>query len=107
MADIGGTHSNRGRKLFPTERETPLRRDNVWYLGLLVSPQVKAGGVRVGNVPGSPSNELKPVAQGQIDDKVAADQRDHGLGVSSEVYSISCVQQKIDAAKRLDFEVIQ
>ena len=42
-----------------------------------------------------------------IDDKVAADQRGHGLGVSLEVYSISGVQQKIDAAKRLESEVIQ
>jgi hypothetical protein len=31
----------------------------------------------------------------------------HGLGVSLEVYSISGVQQKIDAAKRLESEVIQ
>ena len=43
----------------------------------------------------------------KIDDKVAADQRDHGLGVSLEVYSIRAVQQKIDAAKRLESEVIQ
>jgi hypothetical protein len=42
-----------------------------------------------------------------IDDKVAADQRGHGLGVSLEVYSISGVQQKIDAAKRLESEVIR
>jgi hypothetical protein len=42
-----------------------------------------------------------------IDDKVAAGQRGHGLGVSLEVYSISGVQQKIDAAKRLESEVIQ
>jgi len=42
-----------------------------------------------------------------IDDKVAADQRGHGLGVSLEVYSISGVQQKIEAAKRLESEVIR
>jgi hypothetical protein len=41
-----------------------------------------------------------------IDGKVAADQRGHGLGVSL-AYSISGVQQKIDAAKRLESEVIQ
>jgi hypothetical protein len=37
-----------------------------------------------------------------IDDKVAADQRGHGPGVSLEVYSISGVQQKIDAAHGVD-----
>ena len=43
----------------------------------------------------------------KIDDKVAADQRGHGLGVSLEVYSISDREQKIEAAKRLESEVIQ
>ena len=61
----------------------------------------------MGNVPGSPSNECQPSRRAMIDDKVAADQRGHGLGVSLEVYSISGVQQKIDAAKRLESEVIQ
>ena len=43
----------------------------------------------------------------KIDDKVAADQRGHGLGVSLQVYSISDLQQKIEAVKRLESEVIQ
>lgn len=43
----------------------------------------------------------------KIDDKVAADQRGHGLGVSLEVYSISDLEQKIEAVKRLESEVIQ
>jgi len=42
-----------------------------------------------------------------IDDKVAADQRGHGLGVSLEVYSISDLQQKIDAVKKIESEVIR
>jgi hypothetical protein len=42
-----------------------------------------------------------------VDDKFAADQRGHGLGVSLEVYSISDLQQKIEAVKRLVSEVIQ
>lgn len=41
-----------------------------------------------------------------IDNKIAADQRGHGLGVSLEVYSISNIRQKIDAAKRFESEVI-
>lgn len=43
----------------------------------------------------------------KIDDKVAADQRGDGLGVSLEVYSISDLQQKIEAVKKLESEVIQ
>lgn len=41
-----------------------------------------------------------------IDDKVAADQRGNGLGVSLEVYSQSDLEQKIEAVKRLESEVI-
>ena len=51
----------------------------------LVAPQLAAGGYNV----------------------VALDQRGHGLGVSLEVYSISDLQQKIEAVKRLESEVIQ
>jgi uncharacterized small protein (DUF1192 family) len=43
----------------------------------------------------------------KIDDKVAADQRGHGLGVSLEVYSLSDLEQKIEAVNRLEAEVIQ
>lgn len=41
-----------------------------------------------------------------VDDKVAADQRGHGLGVSLEVYSLSDLEQKIEAVNRLEAEVI-
>jgi hypothetical protein len=61
----------------------------------------------MGNVPGSPPDKCQPFHRAIIDDKVAADQRGHGLGVSLGVYSISGVQRKIDAAKRLESEVIQ
>ena len=43
----------------------------------------------------------------KIDDKVAADQRGHGLGVSMEVYSLSDLDQKSEAVKRLESEVIR
>lgn len=43
----------------------------------------------------------------KVDDKVAADQRGHGLGVSLEVYSMSDLEQEIEAIKRLESEVIQ
>lgn len=43
----------------------------------------------------------------KVDDKVAADQRGHGLGVSLEVYSLSDLEQKTEAVNRLEAEVIQ
>ena len=61
----------------------------------------------MGNVPGSSAHERESLAQAKIDDKMAADQRGHGLGVSLEVYLISDLEQKIEAVKRLESEVIQ
>ena len=43
----------------------------------------------------------------KVDDKVSADQRGHGLGVSMEVYSHSDLEQKSEAVRRLESEVIQ
>ena len=91
--------------LFPTERETPLRRDNVWYRDLL--PKLKPVGLEWATFQVLRRTNASLSRRAMIDDKVAADQRGHGLGVSLEVYSISGVQQKIDAAKRLESEVIQ
>ena len=46
------------------------------------------------------------VRKTKVDDKVAADQRGHGLGVSLEVYSLSDLEQKIEAVNRLEAEVV-
>ncbi|MBV8570737.1 MAG: hypothetical protein JO319_08990 [Acidobacteriaceae bacterium] len=42
----------------------------------------------------------------KIDDKVSADQRGHGLGVSLGVYAISDLDQKIEAVTKLESAVI-
>jgi len=55
-----------------------------------------------------PSQVLEPPTNpGRFNDKVAADQRGHGLGVSLEVYSQSDLEQEIEAVKRLESEVMQ
>jgi hypothetical protein len=41
-----------------------------------------------------------------VDDKVSADQREHGLGVSLGVYAISDLDQKIEAVTKLESAVI-
>jgi integrase len=91
--------------LFPSERNTTLRRGNVWYRGLL--PKLKPIGLEWATFQVLRRTNASLSRRAMIDDKVAADQRGHGLGVSLEVYSISGVQQKSDAAKRLESEVIQ
>ena len=42
-----------------------------------------------------------------VDDKVAADQRGHGLGVSLGVYAISDLDRKIEAVTKLESAVIK
>ena len=91
--------------LFPTERETPLWRDNVWNRHML--PKLRSIGLQWATFQVLRRTNATLSRKARIDDKVAADQRGHGLGVSLEVYSISGVQQKIDAAKRFESEVIQ
>ena len=90
--------------LFATERETHLSRDNLWLRSF--SPKLKPIGLEWASFQVLRRTNASLSRQAMIDDKVAADQRGHGLGVSLEVYSISGVQQKIDAAKRLESEVI-
>ncbi len=41
-----------------------------------------------------------------MDDKVSADQRGHGLGVSLGVYAISNLDQKIEAVTKLESDVV-
>jgi hypothetical protein len=43
----------------------------------------------------------------KIDDKVSADQREYGLGVSLGVYAISDLDQKIEAVTKLESAVIE
>jgi integrase len=84
--------------LFPSERETPLRRDNVWNRDL--HPALEWVGLGWATFQVLRRTNASLSRKAKIDDKVAADQRGHRLGISLEVYSISGVQQKIDAAKR-------
>jgi hypothetical protein len=42
-----------------------------------------------------------------IDDKVAADQRGHGIGVSLDVYASSDLAQKIEAVRKLEAAVLE
>ena len=43
----------------------------------------------------------------RVDDKVSADQRGHGLGVSLGVYSISDLDQKIEAVQKLESDIFE
>ncbi len=79
--------------LFPTERKTPLQTRQSLESGDV--PKLKSGRLGVGELPGPRRTNASLSRTAKIDDKLAADQRGHGLGVSLELYSIGDLQQKI------------
>jgi integrase len=91
--------------LFPSERGTPLSRDNVWNRGMF--PRLEKVGLGWATFQVLRRTNATLSRKAKVDDKVAADQRGHGLGVSLEVYSLSDLEQKIEAVNRLEAEVIQ
>jgi integrase len=91
--------------LFPSERGTPLSRDNLWRRQL--SPKLKTVGLEWATFQVLRRTNASLSRKAKIDDKVSADQRGHGLGVSLEVYSFSDLEQKIEAVKLLESEVLQ
>jgi integrase len=91
--------------LFPTERGTPVSKDNLWNRHML--PKLAKVGLEWATFQVLRRTNARLSRKAKIDDKVAADQRGHGLGVSLEVYSVSDLEQKIDAARRLESQVMQ
>jgi integrase len=91
--------------LFQSEAGTALWRDNVWYRSMKPTLDAVELGWATFQVLRRTNASLGRKAN--VDDKVAADQRGHGLGVSLEVYSVSDLQQKLAAVATLESEVIQ
>lgn len=99
-------HTSPETFLFPSESgTTAIRRDNLWRRNL--EPCLATVGLEWATFQVLRRTNASLSRKAKIDDKVAADQRGHGLGVSLEVYSISDLQQKIEAVKKLESEVIQ
>jgi integrase len=93
-----------GGLLFPSERDTPLSRDNLWRRSL--QPVLEKVHLEWATFQVMRRTNASLSKKAKIDAKVAADQRGHGLGVSLEVYTMSDLEQKIDAVTRLESAVI-
>jgi integrase len=91
--------------LFPSEKlTTPVGRDNIWRRFMF--PKLESVGLEWATFQVLRRTNASLSRKANIDDKVAADQRGHGLGVSLEVYAVSDLQQKIDAVTKLESVVI-
>jgi integrase len=98
-------HQSPEAYLLPSEKNTPLSRDNVWKRNMF--PKLEEVGLGWATFQVLRRTNASLSRKAKVDDKVAADQRGHGLGVSLEVYSLSDLEQKIEAVNRLEAEVIQ
>ena len=91
--------------LFPSEKmSTPLGRDNLWRR--YMHPKLKAVKLEWATFQVLRRTNASLSRKAKVDDKVAADQRGHGLGVSLEVYAVSDLEQKIEAVTKLESVVI-
>ena len=91
--------------LFPSETgKTPLRVDNLWKRHF--DPRLETVKLDWVNFQVFRRTNASLSRKAKVDDKVSADQRGHGLGVSLGVYAISDLEQKIDAVRRLEAEVL-
>ncbi len=91
--------------LFPSEAvTTPLRPNNHWKRD--VRPRLEAIGLEWVNYQVLRRTNASLSRKTNVDDKVSADQRGHGLGVSLGVYSISDLDQKIEAVTKLESSVL-
>ena len=91
--------------VFASERNTPLDRANVWLR--FMEPQLATVGLEWATFQVLRRTNASLARKLKLDDKVCADQRGHGLGVSMEVYSRSDLEQMCEAVAKLESEVIQ
>jgi integrase len=91
--------------LFPSENQTsPLRPNNLWKREF--QERLDAVGLGWVNFQVLRRTNASLSRKAKVDDKVSADQRGHGLGVSLGVYSFSDLEQKIEAVTKLEAEVL-
>jgi len=92
--------------VFPSEKlSTPMGRDNLWRRN--IQPRLESIGLGWASFQVMRRANASLGRKAGIDDKVAADQRGHGLGVSLDVYANSDLSQKMEAVRKLEAVVIQ
>ena len=83
---------------------TPLRPNNHWKRS--IRPRLEQIGLGWLNFQVLRRTNASLSRKAKVDDKVSADQRGRGLGVSLSVYAISDLDQKIEAVTKLESDVI-
>jgi integrase len=90
--------------VFPSERGTPLSRDNLWRR--IIQPAFQTVGLGWVNFQVMRRANASLSRNAGVDDKISADQRGHSLGVSLDVYATSDLAQKKKAVRMLESTLI-
>jgi integrase len=92
--------------VFPSERvTTPLSPDNLWRRYMV--PKLEKVGLGWATFQVLRRTNASLGGKHGVDRKVAADQRGHGFGVSVDLYTSSDLDQKREAAKKLEDAVLR
>jgi integrase len=92
--------------VFPSERiVTPLSPDNLWRRSMY--PKLETIGLGWATFQVLRKTNASLSKKADVDPKVAADQRGHGIGVSLDVYTTSDMEQKRAALKKLEDLVLR
>ena len=91
--------------VFPSERlTTPLDKANWWLRNIV--PKLKPLGLQWATFQVMRRTHSSLSRKAGIDPKVVADQLGHGLGVNLDVYTKSDLEQRAEAVKKLESEVM-
>ena len=81
----------------------PMWRDNVWYRHM--KPKLETLGLGWANFQVLRRTHASLGHDAEMDPKVAADQRGHGIGVALDVYTQSSIETRRGAAEKLERSV--
>jgi hypothetical protein len=84
--------------------KTPIRLGNIWKRN--IRPCLANPGLEWVNFQVLRRTNASLSRKAKVDDKVSADQRGHGIGVSLGVYAFSDLDQKMEAVTKLQSDVI-
>jgi len=91
--------------VFPSERlTTPLSKDNCWQRNL--APRLRTVGLGWANFQVMRRTHSSLSRKAGVDPKVVADQLGHGIGVNLDTYTVTDLEQRIEAVRKLESNVV-
>lgn len=101
---MGSVSGRKDAWVFASENaETPMWRDNVWYRNM--KPRLNPVGLGWASFHALRRTNASLGHEAGVDSKTAADQRGHGIGVALDVYTMTAIGKRAEAAEKLEKSV--